>query len=181
MKPAIPGFLFLAFLLIGAVARGQTSPCPDHPLFGTLAYKTLEGPQAIAVGDLNGDGVTDLVVGTTLIPFSSTPGHSVSIMLGTGDGRMGPATDLPFTDTIESVALGDLDGDGDLDPVTGARNDAATPIPVVPGPTGFMLSAALDPGLVGQSILVQAVTLSPLPTSFYGFALSPAHLITFAP
>src|SRR5262245_43031737 len=73
------------------------------PLFGSG-----HGPYAVAIADLNQplDGNLDLVA-------ANYDGHSVSVLLGNGDGTFGPKTD--YVAGTASVAVGDLSGDGKLD------------------------------------------------------------------
>ncbi|MEM7230828.1 MAG: VCBS repeat-containing protein [Planctomycetota bacterium] len=72
-------------------------------------------PTDIAVGDVNGDGNPDLIL-------SGRAGSSaeVSIHLGEGDGGF-ESEDVIFSgeDDCDSVAVADLDGDGNLDLVFG--------------------------------------------------------------
>jgi hypothetical protein len=74
------------------------------------------GPQAIASGDLDDDGSPDLAI-------AYETGLSVGVMLNNGDGTFGP--DVPYGHYLDiegvwanDVALGDLDGDEDLDLVS---------------------------------------------------------------
>lgn len=88
--------------------------------FGTAtAYVTTTGgrPHNVVAGDLNGDGIADLVVTN-----SDDPG-TVSILLGNGDGSFQAPVDLDTGDSPYVVALGDPDGDGDLDLIVGNAGD----------------------------------------------------------
>jgi hypothetical protein len=71
-------------------------------------YTAGRGPDALAVGDVNGDGIPDLVVG-------NDTGSSVSVLLGNGDGTFKAHTDYQAGSFPHWVALADFDGDGTLD------------------------------------------------------------------
>ena len=70
---------------------------------------------AIAVGDINGDGFVDILEANRF-------GEPSNIYLGDGKGhftRSGALTDETFNTT--DIELGDLDGDGDLDAITASE------------------------------------------------------------
>jgi len=73
-----------------------------------VQYATGAGPDALATGDLNGDGNLDLVVG-------NDTGASVSVLIGNGDGTFQPHQDYPVGDYPHSVALADFGGSKNLD------------------------------------------------------------------
>jgi hypothetical protein len=70
-------------------------------------------PDAVAVVDLNGDGIPDLVVanGGNL----QTPGDTVSVLLGNGDGTFQPQHTFAVGSYPRAVAVADLNGDGKPD------------------------------------------------------------------
>lgn len=70
------------------------------------------GPASLALGDLNRDGNTDVAV-------ANEDSDNISVMLGDGSGYFREAAGSPIegVNSPRSVALGDLDGDGDLDMV----------------------------------------------------------------
>lgn len=77
-------------------------------------FGTGDGVESVAVGDLNGDGALDIVVGTSR-------GHNY-IVLNDGAGAFGVAKQFGpvyMYGEAKSVAVGDLNGDGALDIVTG--------------------------------------------------------------
>lgn len=82
--------------------------------FVTTSVPVGAFPQMLALGDLNEDGVPDVVVGTA-IP------HAISVMLGDGRGglRLGSVT-TPSGGSATALALAELNGDGHLDLVYGA-------------------------------------------------------------
>ncbi|MFO1035880.1 MAG: VCBS repeat-containing protein [Geminicoccaceae bacterium] len=84
-------------------------------MFKVVAQQVLPEPmeaaRAIRVADLSGDGIPDIVVGTSYSTRSR-------LFLGEGQGRFRDATsnNLPQIDaSVGDVKVGDADGDGDLD------------------------------------------------------------------
>ncbi|HEX5062640.1 MAG TPA: VCBS repeat-containing protein, partial [Kofleriaceae bacterium] len=83
-----------------------------YTLTAGASYPTVPGAETsnLAVGDLNGDSITDVIA-------TNPQMHSVSVFLGRGDGTLQPAVDLGLMGMAEpySVAIGDFDGDGNND------------------------------------------------------------------
>ena len=77
--------------------------------FATVAnYSGGAGPWAVAVGDFNGDGTTDLAA-------ANADGNSVSILLGNGNGTFRAKVDYAAGTKPVSIAVGDFNGDGKTD------------------------------------------------------------------
>jgi hypothetical protein len=79
-------------------------------------YPVGDYPVSIALADFNGDGKIDIVVGNAGNPSAGQGGHTVSVLLGKGDGTFRSHVEF---DTVtfgsESVAVGDFNGDGKAD------------------------------------------------------------------
>jgi len=92
-------------------------------LFGTATSYATESQRSsdLALGDLNGDGILDLVTAG-----DSGPGMA-TVRLGTGDGTFGTATSYGAESSGSfALSLGDLNGDGILDLVTGGYGASGT-------------------------------------------------------
>jgi hypothetical protein len=79
----------------------------------------LDMTQAVALGDVDGDGDLDALVGNG---SSLLGGQQNRLYLNAGTGVFadGTATNMPtLLDSTTAVALGDVDGDGDLDALVG--------------------------------------------------------------
>jgi hypothetical protein len=89
---------------------GAFAPAPVAQL------DTAATPLDIAAGDLDGDGIADLVV-------LCSDGDRVHVFPSNGDGTFLPRLDLTTPDYPLNLGLADMDGDGDTDIVT-ANNQA---------------------------------------------------------
>ena len=100
----IPSVLALTVVILaGPVAHAQ---CDAADLFGpSQNFATGNSPLSVAIGDLDGDGVADLVI-------TNGNSNTVSVLLGNGDGTFQPRQDFAVGNGPWSVAIGDLDGDG---------------------------------------------------------------------
>ena len=96
------GLAFMSLFTLGAVA--QTVPGFLSP----TAYKAGTTVTAVAVGDLNGDAIPDLVT-------SNNGSHNISILLGKADGTFKPAANVALSGSPLAITLGDFNGDGKLD------------------------------------------------------------------
>jgi hypothetical protein len=122
--------------------RAGAPACTGTPVLGNLPplAQTGDYPSAVVVGDVNGDGKPDLVV---LNYFYQANGpNTVSVLLGTGDGKFAAKQDYPTADTPNAAALGDLNGDGNLDIVI--SNSGPATVSVLLGKGGGKFAAKQD-------------------------------------
>jgi hypothetical protein len=91
------------------VLEDRTLPSFSAP----VSLPTGVDPQAVAVGDFNGDHAADLAVANQ--GFSDGTGSGMSIVRGKGDGTFQTVGTLSVGGGPLAVAVGDFDGNGSLD------------------------------------------------------------------
>lgn len=79
------------------------------------AYPTLRGPLDVAVADVNNDTAVDIIVAST---WCCPDQGFVSYLPGFGDGTFGPKIDIPVCSAPAYLAVGDINGDTNIDIVT---------------------------------------------------------------
>ncbi len=99
------------FLARVSVLRGLGNGAFSGPV---VRYGVPDGVKSAETADLDGDGHVDMV---TLSDPDSGP-STLSISFGDGMGSFSRRVDYPSSSSLTHVALGDLDGDGDVDIVT---------------------------------------------------------------
>jgi len=102
----IMSFLF-PFIMSNAAKATVSFKSPE-------VYSTGRTPMAVAVGDFNGDGVTDLAVANAGNPQIGDDGN-ISILLGNRDGTFQSANNVVAGKNPFSIAVGDINGDNRLD------------------------------------------------------------------
>ena len=93
--------------------------------FTNSTFSVDDLPASCKIGDLNNDGIPDIVVAGALPSGMGSAGNFISTYLGNGRGGFALAQDirLGLGNLKGDIALGDFDEDGKLDvafPVTGA-------------------------------------------------------------
>jgi len=131
------GAVYILFLNSnGSVKSEQKISDTEGSFTGTLDNDDRLGISVASLGDLDGDGVTDIAVGATLDDDGSTNRGAVYILFLNSNGSVKSEQKISdtaggFTGTLDdqdqfgtSVAsLGDLDGDGIPDIAVGAGSD----------------------------------------------------------
>ncbi len=108
----------------------------------------------LEVGDLNRDGRPDAVIGST---FGAAGTGGISVLLGNGSGSLTFAGNLLINDTVDSVAIDDINGDGKPD-VLGALE------------LGRKVVVFLGNGAGGASAGPFNFTFAPTSTGFLGIS-----------
>jgi hypothetical protein len=101
------GALLPAVLSIIGIAAAQ-----NPPIFPGQVDPVGNNPVAVATGDLDGDGMTDVVT-------ANHDGNSISVLLGNGAGDFAAAQDFDMGGSPKCIVLGDVNGDGRLDVIVG--------------------------------------------------------------
>ncbi len=79
-------------------------------------YPVIQYPWSAVLGDFNGDGKTDIAIGSiTANSGGSDTGGVVSVLPGNGDGTFQTRVDTPTSNYPEVMAAGDFNHDGKLD------------------------------------------------------------------
>lgn len=94
---------------------GRFTPAPGSPLTG------FESPTALDAGDVNGDGIVDLALGSDDLSV-------IQILIGDGTGafNLQAITELQALEPCFSPTLADLNGDGSMDGIANSQNRAQT-------------------------------------------------------
>jgi hypothetical protein len=126
------------------------------PLLGsgiTLTNKTYplgsgaSGGSGIAKGDVNGDGLLDIVT-------SNAGTGNISVLLNSGNGNFQPAQVFSTGAQPESVALADFNRDGKVDVVTANFKDGTVSVLFGNGDGTFQAHQDFPVGIQTQSVVV---------------------------
>ncbi|PYJ85691.1 MAG: hypothetical protein DME22_08160 [Verrucomicrobia bacterium] len=134
----------------------------DGTFQAAVNYNAGIGPGSVSVGDLNGDGKTDLAVVNS---------GSVSVLLGNGDGTFQSAFNYAAGRTPVSVLVGDFNGDG--------KPDLAVANNFTSGGVSILLNACTSAGIDLTVVRTRSNTVTvswPFPST--GFVLESTTNLT---
>ncbi|CAK9027204.1 FG-GAP repeat protein (Fragment) [Durusdinium trenchii] len=145
---AVPALVLLSLAPAELAKSAHAQTCGPGEIFvPDVVYATPDGPNFVAIGDLNGDGDNDLAV-------ANRDADSVSVLLNNGDGSYAPAVTYAAGDYSASVAIGDLDGDGDNDLVVGNRDSDNASVLMNNGDGTFAAGVIYPAGGGPQSVVI---------------------------
>jgi hypothetical protein len=109
------------------------------------AFATANPVYAVLIGDLNGDGIPDLVT-------SNYSGTTISVLLGNGDGTFQSHVDYAVGSFPFGMAMGDLNGDGIPDLAVAAHNSSAVEVLLGNGDGTFQPAQSLTTAGTSQYV-----------------------------
>ena len=129
-------------MLVFAVAPALAGP----PVFSAPAGFTVgDSPHAVAVGDFNRDGKTDVAT-------ASHTGSTISVLLGQGNGKLGTAKSVTVGLHPSAIVAADFNGDGKLDLAVANNGSNTVSILRGDGAGGFTLVQTVAVGAGPMSI-----------------------------
>jgi FG-GAP-like repeat/FG-GAP repeat/Abnormal spindle-like microcephaly-assoc'd, ASPM-SPD-2-Hydin len=135
----------VAIMLGAPLASAQAAP--TFQFAAKTDFATGAKPQAVAVGDLNGDGKSDLVV-------ANTEANTVSVLLGKGDGTFAAKVDYPTGTAPTAVAIADVNGDKKPDLIVANSATGTVSVLLGKGDGTFEPKADYPTGAKPQSVAV---------------------------
>jgi hypothetical protein len=149
-------------IIVANVADNNISVYANNSTIGNLAFAarinltpaSSDVAYAVAVSDIDGDGMADIVT-------ADAGGNNISVFHNTGSPggalSFAPYADFAVGATPESIAVGDIDGDGKPDIVTGNYNDGTISVlhnTSTSGSVSFATSVPQPAGTNTQSVAI---------------------------
>ena len=110
-------------------------------------YAVGVGPVALAAGDFNGDGYTDLAI-------ANSGDSTVSFLFGVDGGAFNAAGTIPLSTAPASLAVADFNGDGRADIAVALPGANAAAILIGQGDGTFLPEARFAAGTQPSSLVV---------------------------
>ncbi len=145
-------------LLLHTGAANSTTYATPVGVFTQTANQNLQGANVIAIADVDGDGLNDLVITDPGPTGGSAPTVNVLLQDPANHGTFLAAVAYPIamTDIVQSIVLADLAGTGKLDIVIGER-ESVTVLLHDPANPGKFLPATVYPAPSANQVAVADV------------------------
>ena len=114
----------------------------DGTFRAPLQFATGPAPIGLAAVDFNKDGKMDLVV----VNSGADAAHSVSILIGNGDGTFKTHQDIPGAPNANSITVGDFNHDGNPDIATSSNSPVNAVYVSLGNGTGGVLAQKVTSG-----------------------------------
>jgi hypothetical protein len=149
MRLSLPKYRFAIILTIVGLGLFSATAHAQTYLFNRASFGVGNQPEAMTVGDFNGDGKPDIAVANEM-------DSTVSILLGKPDGTFAAGVTYPVGYSPNSIVAVDLNGDGRLDLAVTSQYDYTVSVllgngdgtfqPAMSFPTGGTFSTAIVAG-----------------------------------
>lgn len=140
----------------GFVAVNLQDPVTPGKFLTPATYRVDADPLWIAIGDLNGDGKLDIVTANAVGGPNATGPNDVSVLLqdASNPGKFLPASTYATGNYPESVAIGDLNGDGKPDLAVADNSGLSVLVQDPAKPGSFLPRSTLNIGSGTSSVAI---------------------------
>ena len=154
----VDGWFTGPWILLGS-GNGSFQSAPGSGPSGSISVGS--GNQYVAVADFNGDGIPDMVIGSSGGAYSFTDVLSLQVLLGNGDGSFRSGSTLQYNTNFTNYfapapvpAAGDFNGDGIPDLAVANLNSGTVDIYLGNGDGTFKAPSTLKTGSGPNAIAV---------------------------
>jgi hypothetical protein len=142
-------------VLMHTGAASATTYAAPVSVFTQTANQNLQGANIIAIADVNGDGLNDLIITDPGPTGGMSPTVNVLLQEAAAHGTFAAPVSYPIAaqDLPQSIILADLEGDGHLDIVIGGQQ-SVTVLLHDPATAGAFLAATVYPAPGANEIAI---------------------------
>jgi hypothetical protein len=134
-----------ALVLIGLIGPASSSAAVYFK--NRTDFTTEKYPDAVTIGDLNGDGIPDLVV-------ANHGTNTISVLIGTGHGNYEPQVSYFAGGSPDGVVIGDFNGDGKPDVAVSVEEPNAVAILLGTGTGSFGAPTSFAAGTYPRGLAI---------------------------